>query len=60
MIGTAKRLVVERYLQVTNRCLHTVAPEELTRYRELLKRFIPRSYTVSTTHAVDLSHDLLQ
>ena len=43
MIGTAKHLFVESYLQITNRCVHTVATQELTRYRELLERFVPRS-----------------
>ena len=57
LFGNSKHLSVYSYLQIINRCknrcVHTVSTQELPDYRELLKRFIPRSYQVliiNTTH----------
>ena len=47
LFGNSKYLSVYNYLQIINRCIHTVSTQELPDYRELLKRFIPRSYQVA-------------
>ena len=47
LIDNSKQLFVYGYLQITNRCVHTVSTQQLTDYRESLKPFIPRSYQVA-------------
>ena len=47
-MGTRRMLFAYSYSQITDRRVHTVSTQELADYRELLKRFIPRSYQVAT------------
>ena len=42
-----RKLFFGQQITIANRCVHTVANQDLVRYRESLNRFIPLSYRVS-------------
>ena len=51
LISNSNHWTIYSYLQIINRCknrcVHTVSTQQLSDYRELLKRFLPRSYQVA-------------